>query len=248
MPGRRPIVGVMCCNEVASRPIQAVATRFIRPLADHAGASVLLVPAVAGAIDPAALAGTLDGLLLTGSRSHVDPRRYGDPAPLEDGAIDAERDETALRLADAMIARGRPVFGICRGMQEINVLFGGTLSRHGCGERHMRGSWQDQATLFDHRHEVVLTPGGVLARTIAHRRIVVNSVHQQGVARLGTGLSREAVAPDDGLVEAVCAGGAGAAVLGVQWHPECDLARPAGAAFFALLGNAVRGGGSAYAG
>ena len=237
MTGRKPIVGVMCCNEVAGRPIQAVATRFIRPLADLSGASVLLVPAVADAIDPTALAGTLDGLLLTGSRSHVYPTRYGGTEPAE--AVDPERDEVALRLADAMIARERPVFGICRGMQELNVLFGGTLSQGACGGRHMQGEWSDHARLFAHRHEVVLTPGGVLADCIGNERILVNSVHQQGVARLGAGLTVEAVAPDDGLVEAFAAPGDG--VLAVQWHPECDLAAPAGAAFFALLGSAVRG-------
>ena len=145
MSGRKPIVGVMCCNEVAGRPIQAVATRFIRPLADLSGASVLLVPAVADAIDVASLAGTLDGLLLTGSRSHVEPARYGGDESVE--AIDAERDEVALRLAGAMIEAGRPVFGICRGMQEINVLFGGTLSREACGGRHMQGEWSDHAGL-----------------------------------------------------------------------------------------------------
>jgi putative glutamine amidotransferase len=239
--GRKPIVGVMCCNEVAGRPIQAVATRFIRPLADLSGASVLLVPAVADAIDVGSLAGTLDGLLLTGSRSHVAPARYGGGEAVEapEAERDPERDEVALRLAGAMIEAGRPVFGICRGMQEINVLFGGTLSREACGGRHMQGEWSDHAGLFRHRHEVLLTRGGLLADRIGDERILVNSAHQQGVARLGGGLSVEAVAPDDGLVEAIAAPDEG--VLAVQWHPECDLGHPAGAAFFAMLGSAVRG-------
>jgi putative glutamine amidotransferase len=240
MGSRRPIVGVMCCNEQTTRPIQAVATRFVRPLSDIAGASVLLVPAVADAVDAPSLADTLDGLLLTGSRSNVAGHRYAG-ATDADEPVDEERDEVALRMGAAMIDRGRPVFGICRGMQEINVLFGGTLSREACGDRHLSGAWDDHAAIFAHRHDVVLTDGGLLSRSIGHRRITVNSIHEQGVARLGSGLRVEAIAPDDGLVEAVAADAGDAAVLAVQWHPECDLEAPAGASFFTLLGAALRG-------
>ena len=83
------------------------------------------------------------------------------------------KDEVALTLADAMIGAGKPVFGICRGMQEINVLFGGTLSGEKCCGRHLRGGWDqsDYAALFDHRHDVRLTDGGVLAQATGARRL-----------------------------------------------------------------------------
>ena len=236
---RRPVIGVLCCHEVAQRPIQSVATRFVAPLAQWAGATVLLVPAVIGASDAVALTGVLDGVLLTGSRSNVAPARYGGTA--EEAALDPERDEVALALAGAMIEAGRPVFGICRGLQEINVLFGGSLAR--CCPSHLNGGWQHQTyeTLFDHRHEVRLSDGGVLARATGERRLTVNSVHEQAIDRLGGGLTVEARAADDGVIEAIAARPCGADVLAVQWHPEWDVAASAASQrFFGLVGDALR--------
>ncbi|MEH3036908.1 MAG: gamma-glutamyl-gamma-aminobutyrate hydrolase family protein [Sphingomonas adhaesiva] len=237
---RRPVIGVLCCNEVAQRPIQSVATRFVAPLARWSGATVLLVPAVIETSDAAALTAVLDGVLLTGSRSNVAPARYGSDAA--EAALDPARDEVALALAGAMIEAGKPVFGICRGLQEINVLFGGTLSR--CCPGHLNGGWQHQEyeALFDHRHEVRLSDGGVLARATGARRLTVNSVHEQAVDRLGAGLSIEARAADDGVIEAVSARPCGADVLGVQWHPEWDVGGSvASQRFFGLVGAALRG-------
>lgn len=239
---RRPVIGIMCANEIAARPVQSVATRFIAPVTQLCDATVLLVPAVSDAVDARAVATVLDGLLLTGARSHVAPARYGG-GPADEGAVvDAERDAVAFELAEQMIARGKPVYGICRGLQEINVLFGGTLAATDTSGRHHRGSWdEDYATLFDHRHAIDLTDGGVLAGIAGHRHLTVNSVHQQGIARLGASLAIEAVASDDGLIEAIRAPSCGADVLAVQWHPEWDVAHCAGSkAFFALLGESLR--------
>ncbi len=245
MARARPVIGVLCCNETVDRPVQTVASRFIRPLTQLSGATVLLVPAMAGANDTGALAAVLDGLLLTGSRSHVAPARYGEP-PIA-APQDPERDEVALALAGRMIEAGKPVYGICRGMQELNVLFGGSLRAAGDGgDRHHRGlaAAGSYDGLFAHRHPVELTPGGRLARATGARRLSVNSVHEQGIARLGTGLSVEAVAPDDGLVEAIWARPCGGEVLAVQWHPEWDAGECAvSRAFFAMLGGALRGEG-----
>lgn len=244
MKRARPVIGVLCCNEVAGRPVQAVASRFVTPLATLAHATVLLVPAMSDATDARQLAALFDGLLLTGSRSHVSPTRYGG-TPLAPGhATDPQRDAVALALAGRMIEIGKPVFGICRGLQEINVLFGGTLTGGDCADRHFRGPWDgDYAAMFGHRHEVQLADGGRLARATGTCRLSVNSVHQQGIDRLGCGLSVEARAVDDGLVEAVSARPCGAEVLGVQWHPEWEADRCANSrAFFALIGDALRGG------
>ena len=243
-PARRPVIGVLCCNEVADRPVQAVASRFVAPLTHLAGATVLLVPALPDATDVVTLTAVLDGLLLTGSRSHVAPWRYGAP-PLPDGqAVDEGRDEVALALAGGMIEAGKPVFGICRGLQEINVLFGGSLCAAADPARHHHGAWSDDYdSLFDHGHDIDLRARGRLADAIGVRRVRVNSVHQQGIDRLGGGLTVEAVAADDGLIEAVSARPCGADVIGVQWHPEWDTARsPASRAFFSLIGAGLRGG------
>ncbi|QQV78282.1 gamma-glutamyl-gamma-aminobutyrate hydrolase family protein [Sphingomonas aliaeris] len=242
MIGPRPVVGVLCCNEAIDRPIQSVATRFVAPLSRFSDATVVLVPAVTEAVDIASMALILDGLLLTGSRSNVSPDRYGGP-PLPAGQqVDPQRDAVALALADRMIKAGKPVFGICRGLQEINVLFGGTLSTEACHGRHHRGSWDGCfEDLFGHCHDVELNDAGLLATATGRHRMSVNSVHEQGIDRLGGGLSVEAVAADDGLIEAVSARPCGADVLGVQWHPEWDVDRSAQSrAFFSLVGTSLR--------
>lgn len=126
---QKPLIGVLCCNERLQRPVQTVASRFVEPLSHISDAVVMLVPAIAGAVDIAQLAGRLDGLVLTGAQSNVAPSRYASGSEAQVGRSDDERDEVALALAGRMIDMGRPVFGICRGLQEINVLFGGTLNR-----------------------------------------------------------------------------------------------------------------------
>jgi len=236
----RPVIGVLCCNEVADRPIQAVATRFVEPLVRYAGATVLLVPAVADAMDTRALAARLDGLLLTGSRSNVARARYAAGGGVED-ALDLDRDAVAFALAGRMIEAGQPVFGICRGLQELNVLFGGTLT-DSLEDGHHRATADALAyeTLFDHVHDVALRPGGLLATAIDRPTIAVTSVHRQGIARLGRGLQVEAHAVGDDLVEAFSATPCGGTVLAVQWHPEWDVGTSAASqAFFTLIGQSL---------
>jgi hypothetical protein len=129
------------------------------------------VPAVADAMDTRALAGRLDGLLLTGSRSNVAGARYG-KSDAADDSLDLDRDAVALELAGRMIEAGRPVFGICRGLQELNVLFGGTLT-DALDDGHHRSTDDATAyeTLFDHVHDVRLRSGGMLAAAIAEPSI-----------------------------------------------------------------------------
>jgi gamma-glutamyl-gamma-aminobutyrate hydrolase PuuD len=236
----KPVIGVVCCNEIADRPIQAVATRFVAPLVRYAGATVLLVPAVADAIDVRSLAGRLDGLLLTGSRSNVAGARYG-AVNAQGDTLDLDRDAVALELGGRMIDAGKSVFGICRGLQELNVLFGGTLTDT-LPDGHHRVTEDAFAyeSLFDHVHDVTLSPGGLLATAIAEPRISVTSVHRQGVDRLGGGLSVEAYSAEDGLIEAFSARPCGGDVLAVQWHPEWDVAESASSrGFFALIGRSL---------
>ena len=234
----RPLIGVLCCNESLDRPVQTVASRFVAPLAHISGAIVLLVPAIPDALDASGLTDRLDGLLLTGSRSNVAVARYGRGA--DEGEIDIARDEVAMTLAARMIERGRPVFGVCRGLQEINVLFGGTLAPTPT-HRLDDDLALDFSARFAHRHAVTLVDGGLLAETVGRCRLEVNSVHGQGIETLGAGLRWEALA-DDGLVEAVSARPNDADVLGVQWHPEWDVAHaPASRAFFTLIGESMRG-------
>lgn len=240
----RPVLGITCCNrQLGAETAQTVIDRYVRAAMTWADASALLAPAIPELMDARDVAARLDGLLLTGSPSNVEAHRYGEPAADGEGPFDAGRDVMALALIEAMLDLGRPVFGVCRGLQEINVAFGGALSRDvaATGLAHHAPDGVGLEAMFAHQHDVDLAPGGVLAAASGRRRLSVNSVHYQGISRLGDGLSVEALAPD-GLVEAVSARVGGAQVLAVQWHPEWrPEADEAARLVFRLLGRAMRG-------
>jgi putative glutamine amidotransferase len=219
---------------------QSAANRFVAPLARRAGVSVMLIPAIPDAVDAEGFVSLLDGLLLTGDCSNLEPVRYGGGALPTDQDVDPDRDEVALRLAAGMIEAGKPVFGICRGLQELNVLFGGSLSAHVGEAGHYRGDSGRPDDLFEHHHAIDIIGDGPLSRRLGSGRRQVNSVHRQGIDRLGAGLVVEAIACGDGLVEAVWAEPCGAPVVGVQWHPEWDVAsNPDSEAFFEVIRAAV---------
>jgi putative glutamine amidotransferase len=162
-----------------------------------------MVPALEG-LDIAALSSTLDGLLLPGSLSNVNPERYRAQQSSDAAPYDLQRDALVWPLVDALVAKGKPLFGICRGMQELNAIWGGSLCPR-----------------------------------LAPLDVAVNSLHWQGVARLGAGLQVEARAPD-GLIEAFHATDVPGFVFGVQWHPEVAPERdPYSAALFRRFGQAL---------
>ncbi len=241
----RPLIGITAdTRHYGQETAQLVIERYMEAAIRHADADAVLIPARPDLIDARSVAGRLDGLLLTGSPSNVAPSRYGDDSEGA-GPFDPGRDEMVFRLIEAMIARARPMLGICRGFQELNVAFGGTLARD-LGEegRPLSHHAPDGATLpemFGHEHDVILTPGGILASAFGRERLQVNSVHFQGVDRLGEGLSVEAFAPD-GVVEAISARPNGAPILAVQWHPEWQTDRDAASqGVFQIFGRALRG-------
>jgi putative glutamine amidotransferase len=244
----RPVAGIICCTRtVGVEPAQAVMNRYVASAMAYADAAALLVPSMPELMKASEVAARLDGLMLTGSPSNLDPARYGQDVPDAPGPFDAARDAMTADLIQAMLDLGRPVFGVCRGFQEINVAFGGTLRRDmaASGELvpHHAPDEVDFNGMFDHEHRVDLAPGGVLATAFGAQAATVNSVHYQGVDRLGEGLAVEARAPD-GVVEAVSATVNGAPVLAVQWHPEWKTERnPQSQAFFQLFGRALRGEG-----
>ncbi|CAN5426168.1 gamma-glutamyl-gamma-aminobutyrate hydrolase family protein [soil metagenome] len=244
----RPVAGVICCTRtVGVEPAQAVMNRYVASAMRYADAAALLVPSMPDLMKASEVASRLDGLMLTGSPSNMDPAFYGQDVPDAPGPFDAARDTMTADLIKAMLDLGRPVFGVCRGFQEINVAFGGTLRRDmstaGALVPHHAPDDVDFNGMFDHEHAVSLTPGGVLATAFNAEAITVNSVHYQGVDRLGEGLLVEARAPD-GVVEAVSAKVNGAPVLAVQWHPEWKTERdPRSQAFFQVFGRALRGEG-----
>lgn len=242
----RPVAGIICCTRtVGIEPAQAVMNRYVASAMAYADAAALLVPSMPGLMRAADVASRLDGLLLTGSPSNLDPGAYGEAADDAPGPFDPARDAMTGDLIRAMLDLGRPVFGICRGFQELNVAFGGTLRRDVSENpdllRHHAPDEVGFNEMFDHVHDVELTPGGILDGALGQARIRVNSVHYQGVQRLGEGLSVEAQA-DDGVVEAFSTRVNTAPVLAVQWHPEWRTGEnPQSQVFFGIFGRALRG-------
>ena len=244
----RPVLGIICDNrEVGGRPAQIVLDRYVRAAMQYGDVAALLIPSLPDLMSAAEVADRLDGVLMTGSPSNVGSAHYGEEggANADDGPFDPARDELAMALIEAMSAKARPVFGICRGFQEINVALGGTLRRDTSDSdeliRHHAPDDAGYREMFEHRHDVTLASGGMLAAAFAKPGLTVNSVHYQGIGTLAPGLAIEATAPD-GLVEAYSTRINGAPLLAVQWHPEWDTdADPDSQTFFRLLGRALRG-------
>ena len=252
----RPVIGVIGNARLLDDrfPAQIVGMNNLRALAEVAGALPLVFGGCPQVTDLGDLLDTVHGVLLTGGRANVHPRRFGLPEDPAHEPYDEARDALALPLVEACVARGVPLFGICRGFQEMNVAFGGTLDpeirdlpgrlnhrmpRLPSGELH-----PDFEVLFADRHDVTLTPGGVFARLIGRDRIRVNSLHGQGIREKGGRIVVEGIA-EDGTIEAIRIDGAPGFALGVQWHAEHDTAasdvnRPLLAAFGQAVAETAR--------
>jgi putative glutamine amidotransferase len=171
--------------------------------------------------DPAAIAGSVDGLLLTGG-GDVDPALYGATPHATFGAAEPGRDAFEIALVRAVLEAGKPVFAICRGMQLLNVALGGDLVQDIPTEVNGAAHHDVREPRYALAHEVWTTQGSRFS-TLMREKLVdgescqVNSRHHQAVKHLGAGLEVVATAPD-GVIEAVER--PGAFCLGVQWHPE----------------------------
>jgi len=225
MSGRNlPFIGIPCCvRTINERSFHTVSERYPNAVVEAAGCLPIIIPAIGPKIDCSALLDGLDGLLLTGSPSNVEPHHYGGPPSMEGTLHDPERDATTLPLIREAVRRDLPVLAICRGIQELNVALGGTLHQRifDMPERFNHRRRRRDMTLeerYGPAHLVRLTEGGRLIELAGAAEIMVNSLHGQGIDRPGPDLFVEAVAPD-GQIEAVRLPGA-RFVVGVQWHPE----------------------------
>ncbi len=240
---RRPIVLVPCCNrQLGDHPFHVLGRKYAEAVR-LAGALPLAVPrAEPDEIDD--LLDLADGVLLTGSVSNVDPSHFDQPVLDPALPLDPVRDRWTLPLIRRVLARGMPLFGICRGAQEANVALGGTLHQavHDVGPfADHRADYQQPVDVhYGPAHPVQVRPGGWLERALATTSFDVNSVHGQGLDRLAPGLRVEATAPD-GLVEAFSVEGASGFNLCVQWHPEWKAADNAvSTQLFKAFGQALR--------
>jgi putative glutamine amidotransferase len=248
----KPLIGISCCTKqfgVFGMPNHAASDTYVRATDEVIGGVPVLLPANGPTADIETLLDRLDGIVLTGSRSNVQPTLYDGPPHAEGTPEDPARDGITLPLIRAAVARGVPLLAICRGFQELNVALGGSL--------HQR--LQDLPGRMDHStpmqpssrirqgkaHSVRVIAGGWLHRLAGASEIAVNSLHNQGINQLAPGLVTEGVAPD-GTIEAVrvAASQAGPAIgyaVGVQWHPEYDWPSDAlSKAIFEQFGAAVR--------
>jgi len=249
---RRPVVGVIGnAHRIEDRfLVQAVGERNLRAIADVAGAMPLMFASCPEITDVGALLDIVDGVVLTGARANVHPTRFKTEPCEKHEPYDISRDEVALTLSEVCVARGIPIFGICRGLQEMNVAFGGSLHpeirelpgrmNHRMPRLENGDIHPDPTVIFADRHDVALTPGGAFAKILGCETIRVNSLHGQGILEPGKRVVIEGVA-EDGTIEAISIADAPGFALGVQWHAEYDPQRnPINRKLFQAFGDALR--------
>jgi putative glutamine amidotransferase len=248
---KRPVIGVIGNTyQVENRfPAQLVGERNLRAVVEVTGAMPVIFAGCPDITEMGELLELVDGVLLTGGRANVHPTRFGcEPDPKHE-PYDVRRDAMALALSEVCVARGVPIFGICRGLQEMGVAFGSSLHpeirelpgrvnhrmpRLETGEIH-----PDPEVVFADRHDVRLTPGGAFAQILGCETIRVNSLHGQGILEPGQRVRVEGVA-EDGTIEAISIADAPGFALGVQWHAEYDPQRnPVNRKLFQAFGEAV---------
>ena len=222
----------------------SIGDKYVRAVAEAAHCLPVMIPSMTDALELDALLDHLDGVVVTGAVSNVHPPQYGEqPSPAHE-PYDHARDAITLKLIEKAIRRGMPLFCICRGFQELNVVLGGTMEtelQESEGRLDHRAPRHDDVDVrYAPAHVINIRPGGVLEQILGKRETMVNSIHRQGIKRLAKGLAVEATAPD-GIIEAVSVRDARSFAMGTQWHPEFKaLNNPDSVKLFAAFGDAVR--------
>lgn len=218
----KPVVGIVMCQQLLDdHPTLTLGQKYLDALLEAGALPIPLIQSLA--LDESLLQqalAMLDGIMLTGSPSNIEPHHYG--AQGDEPHTDPGRDRLSLRLIQAARVQHLPLLGICRGFQEMVVASGGSLHRRldetglYCG--HKEDASRPLAQQYGPAHDIRLCKEGLLSRLVNTWVHQVNSLHMQGVNSLGDGVRVEAKA-DDGLVEAISFIDHPFA-LGVQWHPE----------------------------
>ncbi|MBT4907821.1 MAG: gamma-glutamyl-gamma-aminobutyrate hydrolase family protein [Rhodospirillaceae bacterium] len=246
--GPIPFVGVASSYSTDNPnrfPLHTTSDKYLRSAIHGSGVMPVAIPSLSDLLDVQVYAERLDGLLLPGGRANVEPHHYDGPDFPDDEVVDPGRDGTVLPLIRACVEHGVPVFGICRGIQEMNVALGGTLHYRlhllpDKMDHRMRRDVDTQAEKMALRHPINLTPGGLLSELVGEEEVMVNSLHGQGIDRPADGFVVEAVSPDN-VVEAVRLEGSKGLAIGVQWHAEWDIENhPLSRRLFEAFGDAAR--------
>ena len=249
---RKPVVGIIAnSHELEARfHIQMTGESNMRALAQVTDALPLMFAGDPQITDIDALLEAVDGILLTGARANVHPTHFNTTPDEAYEPYDERRDELALSLTRACVDRGVPIFGICRGFQEMNVAYGGSLHpeirdlpgrmNHRMPRLENGDIHPDPEVIFADRHDVALTAGGEFERLYGKDSIRVNSLHGQGILEPGDRIVIEGVA-EDSTIEAIRIDGAESFALGVQWHAEYDpQTNPVNRVLFDEFGDALK--------
>jgi len=220
----RPVIGISTCfEEPGGLHYYQTAAKYVQAVVNSIDGLPLLIPALGNNLHRKKLLQTINGLLLTGSHSDIEPHQYNGHASAEKNKYDPRRDATILPLIPEVVEAEIPILAICRGCQEMNVAFGGSLHQKVHEVPGMMDHREDPSLDINEQykctHSIALTKNGVLDQISDDKSPLVNSLHQQGIDQLGEGLQIEATAPD-GLIEAFSVINAKAFTLAVQWHPE----------------------------
>jgi putative glutamine amidotransferase len=240
---RRALVAVVTDRRIVGiHAFHMVGEKYLRALVVAAGVYPAAIPSFGDDSGVLGILDQVDGLFLPGSPSNIQPAHYDGPPSVPDVWLDPERDRDALKLIPAAVDAGIPMLAVCRGFQEMNVAFGGSLHPlvHEVPDYHLHKENPDDAidVQYGPSHDVRFSSGGLLESITGQRSASVNSLHSQGIDRLGEGLVMEATA-DDGLLEAFTVGDARGYTLGVQWHPEWKVEEnPVSKAIFRSFGEA----------
>ena len=225
MTERRPAIGISTALARAQwgawdRPAVLLALSYITAIQAAGGLAMMLPPDPHVVQAPDEVLDRIDGLILAGG-ADIDPASYGAERHPLTGATSSERDSFEIALTRRAVERDMPVLGICRGMQLLNVAFGGTLIQHVPDEVGHQDHRRHLGSFDGADHEVRLSPGSLAADAAGEAVHRTLSHHHQGVASIGEGLAVTGYSSLDELPEALEAPRR-RFVLGVQWHPEAD--------------------------
>ncbi len=242
----RPVIGIIGNTHLINETYQiyGVGGMTVEAVSQVCDALPLMVPTDPEVLCMQRLTETCDGFIFTGGRPNVHPDEYGHEPSEAHGDFDRARDRVALDLIRKCVETGQPIFGICRGFQEVAVAFGSTLHpeiRDLPGRDNHRmppdGTLEEKFAL---RHVVTVSENGPFSKVFGSTQVLTNTLHGQGIEEAGSRVVIDGHAPD-GTPEAIYIEGAPGYTLSVQWHPEYNAANdPVSLALFGAFGQACQ--------